>query len=114
MVKAGRKTIPRDGREVQSIDFQVSANPGDDVQAQFGLMVDQLYQWHQQFGEACGGLSIGFVGSPPIHEALMACLVAFVRQEDPLRPLFDRLGRVEVAFVSPEGKVLKASELKFK
>jgi hypothetical protein len=113
MVKAGRKTIPRDGRELQSIDFTVSANPGDDVQAQFGLMVDQIYQWHEQFGETCGALSIDFVGSPQIHEALMACLVAFVQQEDPLRPLFNRLGQVEVALVTPEGQVLKESELKF-
>ncbi len=112
MVKTGRKTIPGDGREIQSIDFLVSANPGDDVQAQFGLMVDQLYQWHDEFGEACGKLSIGFVGSPPMHDALMACLLTFIKQEDPLRPLFARLGRVDVALVSPEGKVLKESELK--
>jgi hypothetical protein len=113
MVKAGRKTIPKDGRELQSVDFTVSANPGDDVQAQFGLMVDQIYQWHDQFGETCGALSIDFVGSPQIHEAFRACLVAFIQQEDPLRPLFTRLGRVEVAFVSPDGEVLKESELKF-
>lgn len=113
MVKAERKTIPRDGREIQSIDFRVSANPGDDVQAQFGLMVDQLYQWHDEFGEACGKLSIGFIGPPPIHEALMACLQAFIKHEDPLRSLFARLGRVEVAFVSPEGRVVRESELKF-
>ena len=113
MVKAGRKTIPREGRELQSIDFLVSANPGEDVQAQFGLMVDQIYQWHDEYGDACGKLSIGFVGTPQIHEALMACLVSFVQQEDPLRPLFSRLGRVDVAFVSPEGQVLKESELKF-
>jgi len=113
MVKAGRKTIPRDGRELQRIDFTVSANAGNDVQAQFGLMVDQIYQWHDEFGETCGVLSIDFVGSPQIHEALMACLVVFMQQEEPLRPLFNRLGCVEVAFVTPDGQVLKESELKF-
>ena len=113
MVKAGRKTIPKDGRELQRIDFTVSANSGDDVQAQFGLMVDQIYQWHDEFGESCGVLSIDFVGSPQIHEALMACLVSFIKQEDPLRPLFNQLGQVEVAFVSPDGQVMKESEMKF-
>jgi hypothetical protein len=113
MVKAIRKTTPRDGHELQRVDFTVSANPGEDVQAQFGLMVDQIYQWYKEFGEGCGELAIDFVGSPPIHEALMACLVAFIQQEDPLRPLFNRLGHVEVAFVSPDGAVLKESELKF-
>jgi hypothetical protein len=113
MVKAGRKTIPGEGRELQSIDFRVSANPGEDVQAQFGLMVDQIYQWHEEYGETCGELSIGFVGSPQIHEALMACLLSFIRQEDPLRPLFNRLGHVAVAFVSPDGSVLQESDLKF-
>jgi hypothetical protein len=112
MVKAGRKTIPKDGRELQRIDFTVSANPGDDVQAQFGLMVDQIYQWHEEFGETCGALSIDFVGPPPIHEALMACLAAFIQQEDPLRPLFHRLGHLEVACVTPDGQVLNESELK--
>jgi len=111
MVKGIRKTIPGEGRERQRIDFTVSANPGDDVQAQFGLMVDQIYQWHKEFGESCGELSIDFVGSTQIHDALMACLVAFIRQEDPLRPLFNRLGHVEVALVSPEGAVLKESQL---
>jgi len=113
MVKAGRKTIPRDGRELQSIDFRVSANSGNDVQAQFGLMVDQLYQWHEQFGESCGALSIGFLGTPPMHEAFMNCLVALIQQEDPLRPLFNRLGQVEVMFLTPEGNVVKESALKF-
>lgn len=113
MVKAGRKTIPKDGRELQAIDFVVSANPGEDVEAQFGLMVDLIYQWHDQFGDACGELTVGFVGSPQIHEALMARLLSFVKQEEPLRPLFARLGWLEVALISPEGKVLKESELKF-
>jgi hypothetical protein len=112
MVKAGRTMIPREGRELQRIDFTVSANPGDDVQAQFGLMVDQIYQWHDEFGETCGAISIDFVGSPQIHEALMACLVAFIKQEDPLRSLFNRLGHLEVACVSPDGQVLNESELK--
>lgn len=113
MVKGIRNTVPGEGHELQRIDFTVSANPGDDVQAQFGLMVDQIYQWHKEYGEACGALSIDFVGSPQIHDALMACLVAFIQQEDPLRPLFNRLGRLEVAFISPDGQVLKESELKF-
>jgi hypothetical protein len=113
MVKGIRKTIPGEERELQRIDFTVSANPGADVQAQFGLMVDQIYQWHKEFGDGCGELAIDFVGSPQIHEALMSCLVAFIQQEDPLRPLFNRLGHVTVAFVTPDGAVLKESELTF-
>jgi hypothetical protein len=113
MVKAERKTIPGNEPERQCIDFRVSANPGEDIQAQFGLMVDQIYQWHKEHGDACGGLSISFIGSSQMHEALMACLLSFIKQEDPLRPLFNRLGRVGVAFVSPDGTVVKESELKF-
>jgi len=106
--------IPQeDGRELQAIDFVVSANPGEDVQAQFDLMVDLIYQWHDQFGTACKELTVGFIGSPKIHEALMERLLLFVRQEEPLRPLFDQLGRVDVALISPEGKVLKESAMKF-
>ena len=113
MVKGIRKTIPGEGRELQGIDFTVSAKAMDDVQAQFGLLVDQIYQWHKEFGEACGSLSIDFVGPPPIHEAMMASLVAFIKQEDPLRPLFNQLGHIVVALVTPEGAVLQESELKF-
>ena len=113
MVKAARKTISKDGRELQAIDFVVSANLGEDVEAQFGLMVDLIYQWHDQFGDACGELSVGFIGSPQMHEALMARQLSFVKHEEPLRPLFARLGRMKVAFISPEGKILRESELKF-
>jgi len=42
----------------------------------------------------------------------MACLLSLIQQEEPLRPLFVRLGRVEVAFVSRDGTVMKESNLK--
>jgi len=75
-------------------------------------MVDTLYQWYKKYGDACEEFTVGFVGSPEDHEALMNCLLSLIQQEEPLRPLFIRLGRVEVAFVSRDGTVLKESNLK--
>jgi len=112
MVKAGRKTIQKDGRELQGVGFTVSIRPGDSVETQFGLMVDTLYQWYKKYGDACEEFSVGFVGSPEDHEALMTCLRALIQQEEPLRPLFVRLGQVAVAFVSRDGTVMKESSLK--
>jgi hypothetical protein len=112
MVKAGRKTIQKDGRELQGVGFTVSIRPGDSVETQFGLMVDTLYQWYKKYGDACEEFSVGFVGSPEDHEALMTCLLALIQQEEPLRPLFARLGQVAVAFVSRDGTVMKESSLK--
>jgi hypothetical protein len=112
MVKAGWKTIQKDGRELQGVGLTVSIRPGDSVETQFGLMVDTLYQWYKKYGDACEEFTVGFVGSPEDHEALMACLLSLIQQEEPLRPLFARLGRVEVAFVSRDGTVMKESNLK--
>jgi hypothetical protein len=112
MVKAGRKTIQKDGRELQGVGLTVSIRPGDSVETQFGLMVDTLYQWYKKYGDACEQFNVGFVGSAEEHEALMKCLLALVEQEEPLRPLFVRLGQVEVAFISRDGIVLKESNLK--
>jgi hypothetical protein len=112
MVKAGRKTIQKDGRELQAVGLTVSVRPGDSVETQFGLMVDTLYQWYKKYGNDCEEFSVGFVGSPAEHEAMMNCLVALIQQEEPLRPLFARLGQVAVAFVAPDGTVLKESNLK--
>lgn len=75
-------------------------------------MVDTLYQWYKKYGDACEEFSVGFVGSPEEHEALMTCLLALIQQEEPLRPLLVRLGQVAVAFVSRDGTVMKESNLK--
>ena len=112
MVKAGCKTIQKDGHELQGIDFTVSLKPGDDIESQFGLMVDRLYQWYGKHGKACGEFAIGFVASGDQQEALMTRLLSLIKQEEPLRPLFVRLGQVGVTFVSPDGKVTKESQLK--
>ena len=77
MVKAGRKTIQKDGRELQGVGFTVSIRPGDSVETQFGLMVDTLYQWYKKYGDAC---------------------------EEFMCSLFVRLGQVAVAFVSRDGQ----------
>jgi hypothetical protein len=112
MVKAEQKTIQKDGHELQGIDFTVSVQSGDDVESQFGLMVDRLYQWYGKHGSACGECSIGFVASDKHQEALMTCLLGLIQQEEPLRPLFVRLGQVDVTCFSPDGKITKESELK--
>jgi hypothetical protein len=75
-------------------------------------MVDTLNQWYKKYGDTREEFTVGFVGSPEDHEALMACLLSLIQQEEPLRPLFVRLGQVEVAFVSRDGTVMKESNLK--
>ena len=112
MVKAGRKTIQKDGRELQGVGLTVSVRPGGGVETQFGLLADTLYQWYKKYGNACEEFTVDFVGSPEEHEALMTCLLSLIQQEEPLRPLFVRLGQVEVAFVSRDGTVMKESNLK--
>jgi len=53
-------------------------------------MVDTLYQWYKKYGDACEEFSVGFVGSPEEHEALMTCLLApFSRRSPCVHCLFD-------------------------
>jgi hypothetical protein len=42
----------------------------------------------------------------------MAYLLSLIQQEEPLRPLFARLGQVNATFVSRDGKVVKETKLK--
>jgi len=111
MVKAERKKIQKDGRDLQLVAFLVSIQPGDNVESQFGLMVDTLYQWYKKYGDACGEFTIRFSGSNENHEALMTYLPSLIQQEEPLRPLFVQLGQVNVIYVSPNGIVMKESKL---
>jgi hypothetical protein len=111
MVKAVRKTIQKDGRELQLVVFLVSIQPGDNVESQLGLMVDTLYQWYRKYGDACREFTVRFFGSEENHEALMTYLPSLIQQEEPLRPLFAQLGQVNVIFVSPNGIVMKESKL---
>ena len=112
MVKAGLRTIQKNGRELQGVDFTVSLRLGDDIESQFGLLVDRLYQWYSKHGNACEAFAVGFVASGEQQEALMTRFLALIQQEEPLRPLFVRLGQVDVTFLTPEGKVTKESRLK--
>jgi hypothetical protein len=90
MVKAGRKTIQKDGCELQGVGFTVSIRPGDNVESQFGLMVDTLYQWYKKYGDACEEFTVGFVGSTEDHEALrLVCSCSFSRRSPCVRCLFD-------------------------
>src|SRR6185369_12134690 len=112
MVKAGTKQFVRDGRTLQGIGFMVSIRPGDNVETEFGTMVDTIYQWHTQHGEACGEMTIGFVADPEHQESLMAYLMSLIQQEEPLRPLFAQLGQIEASFITRDGKEKK--DYKFK
>ena len=111
MVKTVRKTLQKDGRELQIVVFLVSIQPGDNVESQCGLMVDLLYQWYEKYRDACREFTIRFFGSKEHHEALMTFLPSLIQQEEPLRPLFAQLGVVNVIFVSPNGIVMKESKL---
>ena len=112
MVKAGTKQFMRDGHTMQGIGFMVSIRPGDNVETEFGTMVDTIYQWHAQHGEACGEMTIGFVADPEHQENLMAYLMSLIQQEEPLRPLFAQLGQIEASFITRDGKDKK--DYKFK
>ena len=111
MVKTVRKAIQKDGRDLQLVSFVVSIQPGDNVESQLGLMVDTLYQWYKKYGDACREFTVRFFGSNENHEALMTYLVSLIQQEEPLRPLFDQLGQVNVIYVSPNGIIMKESKL---
>jgi hypothetical protein len=112
MVKAGAKQFVRDGRTFHGIGFMVSIRPGDNVETEFGTMVDTIYKWYEQNGEACGELTIGFVADPADQESLMAYLMSLIQQEVQLRPLFVQLGQIEASFISRDGKEKK--DYKFK
>ncbi|WP_160164617.1 hypothetical protein [Pedosphaera parvula] len=89
----------------------VSIRPGDNVETEFGLMVDTIYKWYSQHTEMCGEITIGFVTGPEHEESLMTYVMSLIQQEEPLRPLFLQLGRVDVTFISRDGKDQK--EFKF-
>ena len=111
MVKTERKKMQKDGRDLQLVTILVSIQPGDNVESQFGLMVDTLYQWYKKYGDACREFTVRFFGSNQNHEALMTYLVSLIQQEEPLRPLFAQLGQVNVIYVSPNGIIMKESKL---
>lgn len=111
MVKTVRKTMQKDGRELQLVTFWVSIQTGDNAESQLGLMVDILYQWYKKYGAACKEFTIRFFGPKENHEALMTFLPSLIQQEEPLHPLFAQLGQVTVIFVSPNGIVMKESKL---
>lgn len=111
MVKAGTKQFVRDGHTLHGIGFMVSIRPGDVVETEFGLMVDTIYKWYAQHGVACGEITIGFVTGPEHEESLMTHMMSLIQQEEALHPLFLQLGRIDVTFVSRDGKDQK--EFKF-
>ena len=112
MVQSGTKQFVRDGRALQGIAIMVSIRPGDDVETEFGLLVDTLYQWHDQHGKCCGELTVAFVAKPKAEEQLLAYWLSLIKKEEALRPLFRRLGNVDVALISPDGK--NQRQIKFK
>jgi hypothetical protein len=111
MVKTVRKTLQKDGRELQLVAIVVSIQAGDNVDSQFGLMVDILYQWYKKYRDACGEVTIRFSGPKENHEALVAYLPSVIQQEEPLRPLFAQLGQVTVIYLSPNGIVMKETKM---
>ncbi len=112
MIKVGTKRIHRDGRELESMAFVISVRPGEDLEAEFGRVVEALYEWHKEQGERCAALTVGFEASEQDQEKLMAYLVSLIQQERPLRPLFAQLGQVMVGLVSPDGKHIKEMPVK--
>ena len=111
MVKTVRKSMQRNGRELQLVTFLVSIQAADNIESQLGLMVDILYQWYKKYRDACGEFTIRFSGPKENHEALMNYLPGLIQQEEALRPLFAQLGQVNVIYVSPNGIVMKESKL---
>src|SRR5436189_6243158 len=107
MVQAGSKQFARDGRALQGIGFMVSIRPGDDVETEFGTMVNTIHQWYAEHRAACGEIMIGFVANAEDQERLMAHLMALLQHEEQLRPLFVQLGQIEASFVSRDGKEKK-------
>ena len=104
MLKAGRKTVLKHGRELQGVAFLVSVE--DDTEtfdSEFERMVHGIYDWYEEYDGKCGELCLGFVAPESEHENIIAYCLALVENAESLLPLFRQLKQVNIFFVPPQG-----------
>jgi hypothetical protein len=104
MLKAGRKTLVKDGRRLQGMAFLVSVeDESETFDSEFERMVHGIYDWYEEYRAKCGELCLGFVAPENEHENIIAYCLALVENAESLLPLFRQLGEVNIFFVPPEG-----------
>jgi hypothetical protein len=104
MLKAGRKTLVKDGRRLQGMAFLVSLdNETETFDSEFERMVHGIYDWYDKYQNRCGELCLGFVAPEPEHHQIVTYCLALIENAESLLPLFRQLGEVNLFFVPPEG-----------
>ena len=104
MLKAGRKTLVKDGRRVQGMAFLVSIeNETETFDSEFERMVHGIYDWYEEYKSRCGELCLGFVAPRSEHDTIIAYCLALIENAESLLPLFRQLGEVNLFIVPPEG-----------
>lgn len=104
MLKAGRKTVVKDGRKLQGMAFLVSIEDETETfDSEFERMVHGIYDWYEEYQNKCGELCLGFVAPESQHENIVAYCLALVENAESLLPLFRQLREVNLFFVPPEG-----------
>ena len=104
MLKAGRKTVVKDGRKLQGMAFLVSVEDETETfDSEFERMVHGIYDWYEEYENRCGELCLGFVAPQYEHENIIAYCLALIENAESLLPLFRQLGEVSLFFVSPDG-----------
>jgi hypothetical protein len=104
MLKAGSKTVVKDGRELQGMAFLVSVDDETETfDSEFERMVHGIYDWYEEYESKCGELCLGFVAPESEHENIIAYCLALVENAESLLPLFRQIKEVNVFFVPPGG-----------
>ena len=89
MLKAGRKTVVKDGRKLQGMAFLVSVEDETETfDSEFERMVHGIYDWYEEYENRCGELCLGFVAPPYEHENIVAYCLALIENAESLLPYF--------------------------
>lgn len=79
---------------------------GETPEQAFGQLVQVIYAWIKARGGECGGLEVSAIASSELHEKLIACLISFIQEEEPLREFFLQIGRVSFKLGESEDEEL--------
>src|SRR4026209_2015168 len=87
MLKAGRKTVVKDGRRLQGMAFLVSIDDESETfDSEFERLVHGIYDWYEEYAAKCGELCLGFVAPENEHENIIAYCLALIENAESLLP----------------------------
>jgi len=96
MVEYEEMEIDGGGEHAFLLKTVLTLEPTETPEEAFGQLVEAIHGWIGVRGADCGGLGVAIIAPTDKHETLVAYLLALVKQEEPLRDFFKRIGSVSV------------------